>query len=527
MNQSSVHLLDLPNEMLFNILKKLDNVDVLYSLAGINNERLDSITREETFSKILNFSLVIRNTKIIDAVLDRFCNYILPRIHYNVKCLIVEPTSMERILLATDYPNLTELKIFNFQRDSSLRYFKDDSSLRYIFKKQITKLDLINKDCEVAVGSWDTYTKIVYAHILTYCENLEHLKIIATPTTEYPGLSVRYLPASAFSSSTLTYLCISVITITDCLYLLDGRLKQLNTFIVRIYCTEKNSSIVHNTDDLPNLKCFSLIQYDLIEEYDNKIIALLGRMLYLEKLTLYLRIACENVFIDPIRLINEFSTYSPRLHSFKFYLSTEHNINDLVCYLSNNDIKQNYMNKGYQEVSNIVCFAVDRATYHIFTLPFEFMWLLSIGTIFPNIVFNNVIELSVHDVVPFEHKFFLRIAKAFPLLRNFYVSDLSSLSYNAKKSSDNILSYQIVEYPYLTLLDIARTNTTYVEQFLNETKTHLPCLTELRVGYEDLRIITEDFTREVTRRNCINVTRLITRRQIVGSKDFYIYFPLL
>ncbi|CAF4439699.1 unnamed protein product, partial [Rotaria magnacalcarata] len=280
-------------------------------------------------------------------------------------------------------------------------------------------------------------------------------------------------------------------------------------------------------DDLPNLKCFSLIQYDLIEEYDNKIIALLRRMLYLEKLTLYLRIACESVFIDPIRLINEFSTYSPRLHSFKFYLSTEHNINDLVCYLSNNDIKQNYMNIGYQEVSNIVCFAVDRATYHIFTLPFEFMWLLSIGTIFPNIVFNNVIELSVHDVVPFEHKFFLRIAKAFPLLRNFYVSDLSSLSYNAKKSSDNILSYQIVEYPYLTLLDIARTNTTYVEQFLNETKTHLPSLAELRVGYDDLRIITEDFTREVTRRNCINVTRLITRRQIVGSKDFYIYFPLL
>ncbi|CAM2729549.1 unnamed protein product [Rotaria socialis] len=155
------------------------------------------------------------------------------------------------------------------------------------------------------------------------------------------------------------------------------------------------------------------------------------------------------------------------------------------------------------------------------------MWLLFIGTTFPNIVFNNVVELRVHDVVPFEHECFLRIAKAFPLLRKFYVSDLTSLSYNAKKSSDNILSYQIVEYPYLTLLDIGRTNTTYVEQFLNETKTHLPCLAELRVGYDDLRIITEDFTREVTRRNCINVTRLITRRQIVGSKDFYIYFPLL
>lgn len=42
MNQSSVQLRDLPNEMLFNTLKKLDNVNVLCSL-------LDSITREKIF----------------------------------------------------------------------------------------------------------------------------------------------------------------------------------------------------------------------------------------------------------------------------------------------------------------------------------------------------------------------------------------------------------------------------------------------------------------------------------------------
>jgi hypothetical protein len=119
MNRFNVHLLDLPNEMLFYILNKLDNVDVLYSLFGINNERLDSITRKKTFSNILNLTSTINNT----AILDRFCNYILPRIYSNVKCLIVEPVSMERILLATHYPNLTELKLFNFQRDSSLHYF--------------------------------------------------------------------------------------------------------------------------------------------------------------------------------------------------------------------------------------------------------------------------------------------------------------------------------------------------------------------------------------------------------------------
>jgi len=166
-------------------------------------------------------------------------------------------------------------------------------------------------------------------------------------------------------------------------------------------------------------------------------------MLYLEKLTLYLRITCQDIFIDPISLINQFSMHMSRLYSFKFYLSTENNRNDLVRYLSNNDIKQNYMNIGYQEVSNIVCFTIVTGTYHIFTLSFEFVKLISIGNIFPNIIFNNVTELWVQDMVPFEHEFFLRIAQAFPLLKSFYVSDCTPLSYNAKKSSDNIESLNI------------------------------------------------------------------------------------
>ncbi len=128
MNQSHVHLLDLPNEMLFYILNKLDNVAVLYSLFGINNERLDSIIQRKNFSNILNFPSTIDNTTII----DRFCNIILPRIFSNVKCLIVEPTLMERILHATHYPNLVELKLDNFQRDNSLDYFTGKKVLKIL-----------------------------------------------------------------------------------------------------------------------------------------------------------------------------------------------------------------------------------------------------------------------------------------------------------------------------------------------------------------------------------------------------------
>ncbi len=36
-----------------------------------------------------------------------------------------------------------------------------------------------------------------------------------------------------FSSSTLTKLCINVYSFDDCLALLDGRLKQLTTFVVQ------------------------------------------------------------------------------------------------------------------------------------------------------------------------------------------------------------------------------------------------------------------------------------------------------
>ncbi|CAF3947411.1 unnamed protein product, partial [Rotaria sordida] len=202
-----VHLLDLPNEMLFNILKKLENVDILYSFFGINNERLEKIIEDEFFSNSLNIASITENSTTIDAIFDRFCDYILPRIYFNVKCFIVEPEFMERILLANPYPNLTELKLFNFQRDSSLHYFTDNSSLEHILKEQITKLDLIHKD---------------------------------------DALSIRYLPSNTFPSSTLTYLCINVQTFTDFVCLLDGRLKQLSTLIIQLYQMDTDSSVVHN-----------------------------------------------------------------------------------------------------------------------------------------------------------------------------------------------------------------------------------------------------------------------------------------
>ncbi|CAF2503244.1 unnamed protein product [Rotaria sp. Silwood2] len=109
MNRSNAHLLDLPDEILLIILNKLNNIDVVYSLLDINNGRLNVLAQENTFTNILKF------ISIDDiCLIDRFCTDILPIIHHNVKCFIFDPVIMERILLATKYPNLSELKIFHF-----------------------------------------------------------------------------------------------------------------------------------------------------------------------------------------------------------------------------------------------------------------------------------------------------------------------------------------------------------------------------------------------------------------------------
>jgi hypothetical protein len=126
MSRSNTTLFDLPNEILLIILKKLDNMDVLYSLMDVDNQRLDMILREEAFTKSLNFILTTITDDVLsigDSILDRFCMKILPKIDYNIKSLTLESGSMECILLAADYPNLTEIKLYKVNDYIILHHF--------------------------------------------------------------------------------------------------------------------------------------------------------------------------------------------------------------------------------------------------------------------------------------------------------------------------------------------------------------------------------------------------------------------
>ena len=106
MNRTDTHLLDLPTEILFTILKKLDNINVLYSLIGIGTERLELLAKDETFTNTLNF--VSTDTadicSIADSILNRFCRDILSRIELNVKSLILESMSTHVAKIAAILP---------------------------------------------------------------------------------------------------------------------------------------------------------------------------------------------------------------------------------------------------------------------------------------------------------------------------------------------------------------------------------------------------------------------------------------
>ena len=115
MEHSSIELNDLPDEIFLIILKKLHNIEVLYSLVGVN-KRLNRIINDSIFTSCLTLMPPSSNDilyQFTNTILDRFCVQILPSIHHKIKCLNLESSSMKRILLSTDYPYLNALGLYN------------------------------------------------------------------------------------------------------------------------------------------------------------------------------------------------------------------------------------------------------------------------------------------------------------------------------------------------------------------------------------------------------------------------------
>ena len=128
---SFVQLDDLPDEVLLFILKKLDNVQVLYSLMGVN-KRFHRVVCDSIFTSHLTLMKKSADDTILplsERVLGRFYTQILPEIRQKIQWLNVESSSIERILYA-NYRNLHGLGLYDFQMEtvrhlltSTLSYF--------------------------------------------------------------------------------------------------------------------------------------------------------------------------------------------------------------------------------------------------------------------------------------------------------------------------------------------------------------------------------------------------------------------
>ncbi len=278
MNSTDKHLLQLPNEILLKILKKLNNMDVLYSLVGIGIERIDLLVQDQTFTNTLNFTSTDSDDVICSingTLLDRFCIDILPQVQSNVRCLVVEAITMPRILSAGDYPNLTKLKIFQLNDETVshcvtgnklrlkmlniLFLSLDESTFGRIFEQQITDLTVRIDDKYDRRLMMDC-TKNVYARIVSFFQNLINFNIDHSCYIKCPPLSFSDLPSTTFVSSTLMKLSAVVNDFEDCLRLLDGRLKQLSSFTVTINYCKNSASTMPNSVSLiskeGHLLCF-------------------------------------------------------------------------------------------------------------------------------------------------------------------------------------------------------------------------------------------------------------------------------
>jgi hypothetical protein len=80
---------------------------------------------------------------------------------------------------------------------------------------------------------------------------------------------------------------------------------------------------------------------------------------------------------------------------------------------------------------------------------------------------------------------------------------------NVLIQTDNIQFYSVIGYPNLISLHIRCAENYYIEQFLLDTKTYAPRLTEIEICYNQLKTVTQNFTRDTTRHSCGNVKRLI------------------
>ena len=249
-------------------------------------------------------------------------------------------------------------------------------------------------------------------------------------------------------------------------------------------------------------------------------------MTALQQFSLRLDLDCPTVG-DPLVLIDDLTNGLSQLHSVGFYVVVKGDSTRIRQHLYDREQQRHEKSYRYGQVYDLMDSLTSPAVHHCFTLPFQYTQILRFGPRFPEARFQYVHFLLVTNDVLFELEFFERVARCFPALEFLHVSDGLRESALDLDCHWTVQHDRAIEFRHLLSLHLFGATKQCIELFLNENITRLPRLTRLMIDYEDLEIVTYNFKRPETRRKCAQMTNLFTLRDIVGSKDFHDYFPLL
>ncbi|CAF0818255.1 unnamed protein product [Rotaria sp. Silwood1] len=118
------------------------------------------------------------------------------------------------------------------------------------------------------------------------------------------------------------------------------------------------------------------------------------------------------------------------------------------------------------------------------------------------------------------------IVQSFPFMEESAVINRKSQNrkHSYESNNDN-RSLFLIEYSFLSELDLCNVHDDYIEKFVFNTKTYFQNNVLLRIKYESLQQVTHNFTRDTTRINSVKINELELNGEPICFNSLQQYFP--
>jgi hypothetical protein len=162
-------------------------------------------------------------------------------------------------------------------------------------------------------------------------------------------------------------------------------------------------------------------------------------MLNIKELDLHLVVDCNKGFIDGNDLKKNIINHMLRLNKFTFKIRSAICLRYETNLLSNEDIQHTFRAFKDNQITSCVDYfpEIGNGECYIYSHPYKLKFYKNITNTFPGELFECVREISLFDEQPFEHEFFIRIEKSFPLLEKLIIINTKPQNDKRRKKEKN------------------------------------------------------------------------------------------